>query len=140
MHRAKHKQTVQSRFENYLNTLAWKEKIQILGSLSRSEVLKKCLDLMLCMSSRYESWGIAIAEAMSQGLVIINMANGGARDLTKLANGFNVFSQNEFNQALVDLFSQSNIYSKCAEESLQAHKELASWDTIAKKCSVGLKK
>lgn len=103
------------------------EKISWLGPLAREELSKvyRAADCLIC-SSHYESWGIVLMEAMAHGLALINFARGGARQITNIAQGFQVQSIDEFGACLKQL-SENECLKQAQSRSTSGYHQLARW-------------
>ena len=104
-----------------------------LGPIPKGEVPKLYSknDCYLC-SSRYESWGIALMDAMGHGLAVLNTAKGGAQELTELAQGFSVNSPEDFSVYMEYLFNPKHL-NLSKKNSYQGFVQLATWDQQAEK-------
>ena len=82
-------------------------------------------DCYIC-SSKYESWGISIMEAMGHGLALINCSEGGAMELTDLARGIQLESPLSIGQCLKRLSDPQNL-AEAKRNSLSGFQKLKTW-------------
>ena len=78
-----------------------KDKVTLLGLLSRDEVLEemnRCNGFVL--ASEHETFGVVYIEALAVGKPVLGTKNGGAEDIIKDYNGIIVENKNE--DALVE--------------------------------------
>ncbi|MFK7825214.1 MAG: glycosyltransferase family 4 protein [Oligoflexales bacterium] len=111
----------------------FEERIKWLGALPRNKLsyLYADADCYIC-SSKYESWGIAIMEAMGSGLAVFNCAEGGAKQLTELAKGFQINSHRDFSHFLGCLSDPKKL-EEAKRKSLSGFEMLATWPQQAQK-------
>ncbi len=92
--------------EALVSKLGLMDKVTFLGALSRSEVRGAMWDANVYMlTSRYETFGIAAAEAMATGLKVISTKCGGPEDI--VASGLGVTVQEGDKSALARAMTEA---------------------------------
>jgi glycosyltransferase involved in cell wall biosynthesis len=101
-----------------LKKLAVKEgvekKVMFLGHLSQKEVMEELLNSnVLCLTSRYETFGVIIIEALACGMPVIATDCGGPSELINDKNGLVVKCDdvNGLAEAMLTMFSNYEEYS-----------------------------
>jgi glycosyltransferase involved in cell wall biosynthesis len=85
-----------------------------LGHLSQKEVMEELLNSnVLCLTSRYETFGVIIIEALACGMPVIATDCGGPSELINEKNGLVVKCDDvtELAEAMLTMFSNYEEYS-----------------------------
>jgi L-malate glycosyltransferase len=105
--------------------LKLRNKVKLLGHLSKSQILEKLQESdCLVHSSYFETFGVVLIEAMSCGIAFISTKSGGPEDIYEEKAGYLVETGDveALSQAMIKFIQQKNTFSKSELRSIAINK------------------
>jgi glycosyltransferase involved in cell wall biosynthesis len=124
-----------ARLQALIAATPMRERFAVLGALGEAEVAQayQSADLFV-MSSLYEGYGMALAEAMARGLPIVTTTGGAAADTVPDAAGLKVApgDASALREALCRALVDPGLRARLAEASFAAGQNLPRWRDTAR--------
>lgn len=125
--------------ERQLETLGLRERVELAGECDDTRALLATTDIF-ALASRYEGYGMALAEALSQGVPVVSCRVGAIPDVVPDEAGIlvPVDDSQAFAEALRSLLSDADLRRSKADAARRAGAKLPGWQTTATILSAAL--